>query len=82
MCTIINNQQFTTQNDQPCDCEAQLALEGSGEDEWAHDHSLEAGLFFFPVLSMEFAGLDEVAATEPFLYLNLIVFGEGKSCGL
>jgi hypothetical protein len=27
---------------------------------------------------MKLAGLDEVAAFEPFLYLNLIVFCEGE----
>jgi hypothetical protein len=31
---------------------------------------------------MEFAGLNEVAALEPFLHLNLIILGEGQSGGL
>jgi hypothetical protein len=53
-----------------------------GQDEWTYNHSLKAGLFFFPVLSMEFAGLNEVAALEPFLHLNLIILCEGQSGGL
>ena len=57
-------------------------LEGLGEDEWPHDRSLKAGLFFFPVLSMEFAGLDEVAALEPFLHLYLIILCEDQPGGL
>jgi hypothetical protein len=55
---------------------------GLGEDEWAYDHSLKAGRFFFPVISMELAGLNEVSALEPFLYLSLIILCEGQSGGL
>jgi hypothetical protein len=57
-------------------------LEGLGKDEWTYDHSLKAGFYFFPVFSMELAGLDDIPALKPFLHLSLIILCEDQSSGL